>query len=418
VPAGDAGIPFDRLDWSAYEAAGPRPADHAYRAIILENELLRVVLLPELGGRIYRMTLKSTGHEVLYNNPVIKPTRWGPVEQGWWLAAGGIEFCLPVEEHGYESAIPWEAEIERRPDAVTVSLTDSRQPGRLRATIGVTLRAGEARLGLALRLENDSRRDLSVKYWTNAMLAPGGQNRVSDGVQLVFPATQVTVHSTGDASLPAAGQALDWPHWQGRDLSFPAQWRGWLGFFERPRAAGTFAGAYDHSADEGIVRAFPSAVAAGAKGFGFGPPPNGLPASLWTDDGSTYVELHGGLAPTFDDAYPLPAGAVVAWEESWFPVAGLGGLTLAGPAGAASVRWDTAAGALVLRLLPARALRGRLELAVDGAPAGDVAIDAAAGQAHEWQFASRGEPAYNAPIAVTFREDSGGTEVWRGPYRP
>ena len=411
-------MPYARLDWGAYEAAGPKPAPQTYRLIILENDLLHLTLLPELGGRIYRCALKATGQNVLYNNPVIKPTRWGPKEQGWWLAAGGIEFCLPVEEHGYETALPWSYALERRPDAVSVRLWDAPAGGRPRAVIGVTLRAGEARFLLDVRLENGAGRDIPIKYWTYAMLAPGGQHRVSAGLQFIFPATQVTVHSTSAAALPGPGQALDWPLGGGRDLSRPANWGGWLGFFERPVAAGGFAGVYDHASGQGMLRIYPPAGAAGSKGFGFGAAASALSPALWTDDGSTYVELHGGLAPTFDDVVTLSAGGAAAWQEVWYPLAGLGGVTLAGAAGAAYVAWDAPARSLGLTLAATRPLEGRLETRVAGALAGAWPLALAAGESAQWQLASPGEPAYNAPIEIALLATDGSSERWRGLYRP
>jgi len=81
------------LDWDRYE--GDPITAQPYTLLALENDYMRVTLLPELGGRVYQMIYKPTGHNELYQNPVIKPTRWGPAEQGWWLAAGGIEWGLP-----------------------------------------------------------------------------------------------------------------------------------------------------------------------------------------------------------------------------------------------------------------------------------------------------------------------------------
>ena len=49
----------------------------------------------------------------------------------------------------------------------------------------------------------------------------------------------------------------------------------------------------------------------------------------WTDDRTTYAEIHGGIAPTFWDQAYLPPGGAIEWREAWFPVAGTGGLTTA-----------------------------------------------------------------------------------------
>ncbi|MEJ2211045.1 MAG: DUF5107 domain-containing protein, partial [Anaerolineae bacterium] len=84
---------YQVLDWDAYEAANPSPTRLTYRTIIVENEYLQLTFLPDLGGRLYQIVSKSTGHNETYRNPVLKPSPWGPPEQGWWLAAGGIEWC-------------------------------------------------------------------------------------------------------------------------------------------------------------------------------------------------------------------------------------------------------------------------------------------------------------------------------------
>lgn len=69
----------DGLDRAAYNASGPTPALERYTLLVLENDYLRVTVLPELGGRVYQMVFKPTGHNELYQNPVIKPTPWGPL---------------------------------------------------------------------------------------------------------------------------------------------------------------------------------------------------------------------------------------------------------------------------------------------------------------------------------------------------
>ena len=68
-----------------------------FTMVVIENDYLRLSFLPELGGRLYQAIYKPTGHNLFYQNPALKPSPWGPPEMGWWLAAGGMEWCLPVE---------------------------------------------------------------------------------------------------------------------------------------------------------------------------------------------------------------------------------------------------------------------------------------------------------------------------------
>ena len=322
-------MPYSVLDRAAYEASNPAPTDVVYRTFIVENEYLTLTFLPDLGGRLYKVRYKPTGHLVTYRNPVLKPSPWGPTEQGWWLAAGGFEWGFPVEEHGYEWSVPWKLSATSDGQSVTVLVRDSSSRDRVQAEVAVRLEAGAGHFTIRPRLENPTGAPIDVKYWTNAMLAPGGQNRPSADLRFVLPATvtDVVVHSRGDEFLPDGPQRMAWPIVDGTDFSRLGNWNKWLGFFEGP-ATGGFAAVYDTGYDEGIVRVYAPDAVPGSKVFGIGWQ-DPIPWSAWTDDGSSYVELHSGPAPTFDDSVTIPAGGTLQWTETWYPVSGIGGLRCA-----------------------------------------------------------------------------------------
>ena len=342
-------ISYPVLHWDNYYYLSnydPTPTPHDYQILALENEWLKVWLMPELGGRVYQILYKPTNRGLLYRNWTLKPTNWGPQEQGWWLPAGGIEWGFPVEEHGYEWGIPWSYEIVTGTHGITVTLRDSVAPDRLRAAVSVFLPNDRAVLVIHPRIENNRDVGLNFKWWINAMLAPGGMGDVgsweynsSQNVRFVYPTDQVTIHSTGDASLPGPQSpsgpdyAMSWPIYDGRDLSYLRNWNQYLGFFARPAASSDFAGVYNTNTYEldnkdGIVRIFPHHIATGLKGFGMGWN-DPLPWDIWDDTAHYYVEMHGGLAPTFWDSAFLPAHSSIEWDETWFPVSGLEGLSTA-----------------------------------------------------------------------------------------
>jgi hypothetical protein len=326
--------PYSVLDWEAYRSSNPVAEDMTYRTFVIENEILQLTFLPEVGGRLYEVVYKPTGHLVTYRNPVLKPSPWGPPEQGWWLAAGGIEWALPVEEHGYEWGKPWKLSASYDGESVTVTMRDNNTEGRIRAEIAVRLEAGVGHFTIRPRIENPTAAPLDVKYWTNAMLAPGGQNAPSADLRFVLPdeVTEVTVHSRGDEFLPAPNESMPWPVFNGTDFGRLGNWNQWLGFFQDP-AAGEFVAVYDEGYDEGVVRVSSPGTTPGVKGFAFGWK-DPISPETWTDDQSSYVEIHGGPAPTFDDSITIPAGDHLQWTETWYPVAGLGGLRYANGAAA------------------------------------------------------------------------------------
>ena len=226
-------LAFDR---AAYEAANPVPRDVVYRSLVVENEYLKLTFLPDVGGRLYEVIYKPTGHRETYRNPVLKPSPWGPPQQGGWLAAGGIEWCFPVEEHGYEWGVPWKMTAEGDGRSARVTLRDTDAQDRPRVQIVVRLEAGSAAFTIQPRLENPTGAPLDVKYWTNALLAPGAGNAPTADLRFVLPAgvTAVTVHSRGDDSLPDYNQQMSWPVHDGIDYSRLGNWNRWLGFFRGP----------------------------------------------------------------------------------------------------------------------------------------------------------------------------------------
>ncbi|MCX7668879.1 MAG: DUF5107 domain-containing protein [Anaerolineae bacterium] len=366
------------LDRAAYEAANPRPAPVSYTLLVLENRYLRISLLPQLGGRIYEVIFKPTGNNELYRNPVIKPTGWGPpgppypAGANWWLAAGGIEWGFPVEEHGYEWGKEWGYNTLRLPDGgVQVSLVprDFEHPY---ATVNVILPPEVGYFVLEPTIVNPTAAPARVKWWLNAMLAPGAANAPGPELRFILPAQEVTVHSTGDPTLPGPDAPMAWPIHAGRDMSRLGNWGQYLGFFARPAAGGGYTAVYDPTIEEGMVRVYPATVARGAKFFapGWSQP---IGPETYTDDRSGYVEMHGGLTPTFNDWYELPAGGHVSWTETWYPVADIGGITWATAAGALHLAPEPAG--LRVRLAPTRPVRGEVRVAVAGAAPISVRVD-------------------------------------------
>ena len=75
-------LPFtDRISTDAVE--------HTWQAVHLENEFLRIMVLPEIGGRIHAGIDKTNGYDFIYRQNVIKPALVGLA--GPWIS-GGVEF--------------------------------------------------------------------------------------------------------------------------------------------------------------------------------------------------------------------------------------------------------------------------------------------------------------------------------------
>jgi hypothetical protein len=84
------------------------PAPRQWKAIHIENEYLRLMILPEIGGRVHIGYDKTTGYDFLYRQNVIKPALVGLA--GPWIS-GGIEFNWP-QHHRPATFMPVTTDIE------------------------------------------------------------------------------------------------------------------------------------------------------------------------------------------------------------------------------------------------------------------------------------------------------------------
>lgn len=359
-------VSFWRLDREAYSGADKTLVDKSFTAIILENEYLRLTFLPELGGRLYQAVFKPTGQQLFYQNTVLKPSPWGPLapEENWWLAAGGMEWAFPVDEHGYEWGVPWGYRVSHLNDGtarVTVWDTDAQDRPRMEVT--VALRPGQASFSVHPRILNPLSRPISYQFWLNAMLTLGGTTAPAD-VRFVYPTTEMVVHSRGDDNtLPASGQSMSWPIYQGRNMARYSNWNTYLGMFA-PDLQENFVAAYSPTTRMGVVRSFPRSRVSGVKLFGFGPR-----FSEWqryTDDASRYFEIWGGAPRTFweQDNAVLAPGGVTEWTEQWYPFTAIGPPVYANNQAAFSLHPE--GGTLMVGLATTSPHQGTLSLTVGG----------------------------------------------------
>lgn len=350
----DPVYPYPRLD---HTKVGP-PSPKTYRTLVLENRYTQLTILPDLGGRIYKWIDKTSGRNLFYQNPVITPTQWG--NRGWWLATGGMEWALPTDEHGLSEASPWDFQTYQDDQNAGVVLHNSEARTGLETEIIVSLDAEHNYFTVIPRIFNPNAEPVSYKFWINGMFTLGAAT-LTPGIEFVLPTGSVTVHSTGNPSLPQPGETMSWPVFNGRDFSRYDNWTNYLGVFAAPQARQNFMGAYNHSTNLGVARIFPADVVAGAKIFGLGD----LDPALWTNDGSRYFELWGGLAPTFWDENTLNPGDWVTWQERWYAVGDMGGFRFANDE--AALNLGLTADSVQVAAISTHPVAGTLILASNGA---------------------------------------------------
>lgn len=378
-----------------------KPVERTWQVIWLENQYLRIMILPELGGRVHAALDKTNGYDLVYRQHVIKPALVGLA--GPWVS-GGIEFNWP-QHHRPATFLPVATRIEAHPDgAVTVWCSDHDPLTRLKGMHGLCLRPGSACLEIRARVSNRTAVTQTFLWWTNIGV------RVHEGYQSFFPpdvhhvadharrATSTFPLCTGTwygvnygarpaAGLPEAevppdfipphcferngssavspapapepapppgtaaanGKAASYfpfNHQKSRLPSYEPNDLSWYANIPTPcsymavDSTGDFLGGYDHLARAGLVHVADHHIAPGKKQWTWGNHPFGY---AWdrnlTDTDGPYIELMAGV---FTDNQPdfsfLQPGETRQWSQFLYPIQKIGPVCQANPEAVLSLR--------------------------------------------------------------------------------
>ncbi|WP_086821082.1 DUF5107 domain-containing protein, partial [Allokutzneria sp. NRRL B-24872] len=318
-----------------HDRISPVRAPAEWDAVHLENRWLRLLILPELGGRIHFAHDRTRDYDFFYRNPVIKPALVGLT--GPWVS-GGVEFNWP-QHHRPATFLPTDVEIEHESDgAVTVWCSDHDPFDRMKGMHGVRMRPDSAVLELRVRLYNRGERTRTFLWWTNIAA------RADENYQSFFPRDVRVVADHAKRAMtafPAADRAyygVDYParHDEVGTVAGGERVRGdrldWYRNIPVPTSymcvgsKENFFGGYDHAARAGFVHVADRQIAVGKKQWTWGASEFG---DAWgrnlTDDGSAYVELMAGV---FTDNQPdfsfIAPGETKVFSQFWYPIQEIG----------------------------------------------------------------------------------------------
>lgn len=312
----DAGMyPYFRFDGFSHDGTPQK-----WTVVQLENPYIDVTVLPEVGGKVWGGIEKSTGHEFIYKNDVLK-FRDIAVRGPW--TSGGIEHNFSVYGHAPTTATPVHYRTRQNADgsaSVVVGATDWTSRTKWRVTLTVPEDAAY------LEIENfwfNSTPLNGLRYhWLNAAA------QARDDLQFFFP---------GDHYIGHGGDAHSWPiDDQGRNLSYYRN--NDFGGSKSYHVLGEytdFYGGYWHDWDFGFGHWGRYADTPGQKVWIWSlARSGGIWEDLLTDDDGQYVEAQAGrqynqtlgsagtpFGPRF-----FPPYVTDTWSETMFPVKDIGGI--------------------------------------------------------------------------------------------
>ncbi|NLK27584.1 MAG: DUF5107 domain-containing protein [Clostridiales bacterium] len=267
-----------------------RKVDKTYKAVILENQYIRVTVLPQLGGRIYRAYDKTNGYDFVYYNRVIKPALVGLT--GPWIS-GGIEFNWP-QHHRPTTFLPVDYKIRENMDgSKSLLIHDIDQMYGTKMVAEFTLYPDKAYIEIKGQLYNGTPFPQTFLWWANPAVA------ANDYTQSIFPPDVHAVmdHGKRDVSrFPiATGVYYKKDYSAGVDISryknIPVPTS-----FMAEHSDYDFLGGYDYQREAGILHVADHHVSPGKKQWTWG---CGDFGKAWdrnlTDEDGPYIELMAGV---------------------------------------------------------------------------------------------------------------------------
>jgi hypothetical protein len=198
---------------------------HGLRAIILENSLLRAVILPEVGARIYQIIYKPHDSNLLWTNPRIAPAKvpYGSHYDDVWC--GGWDESFPNNEpgvingelfpdHGEIWGLEWDWETTQATEEVSARFLCQTRISDVQIEKTITLRSAESNLQVRYSITNRSAADLPMLWNLHAAMA------VSEHSRLQFPPMKVRLEPSYLGTLQEPRHESSWPFLRTSDGSF------------------------------------------------------------------------------------------------------------------------------------------------------------------------------------------------------
>jgi tetratricopeptide (TPR) repeat protein len=305
-----------------YDNLTNQKGEQKYHIVYLENEYVKIGIMPEIGGRLFSAVDKSNNYDFVYHQHVIKPALIGLI--GAWIS-GGIEWNIP-HHHRASTFLPVQWKVEQNADGSrTVWVGEEEVRHRMRWAVGYTLRPGSSVLECSVRIVNRTPLVNTMLCFANVAV------NANENYQIIFPpSTQyVTYHKKNEfATWPIAnGRYNNADFTGGVDVSWYKNHIGSNSMFAWNYQDDFFAG-YDHGKEAGTMSVADHHIVPGKKFWTWGNGPRGRQwDNILTDNDGPYVELMvGAYSDNQPDYSWLQPFETRSFEMHWYPFRDIGGV--------------------------------------------------------------------------------------------
>ncbi len=287
-----------------------------WKALMLENEYIKLCITPEIGGKLYYATDKSNNYNFIYKNSEVKPGNIGMT--GAWVS-GGIEWCV-LHHHRASTFLPMDYDLVSNKDgSKTIFIGETEPRHRMRWNVGVTVKPGKSYFEAEVTIYNPTPYTHNFLYWANVAA------HTNENYQTIFPPSVefVTFHQKNDfTTWPISTHVYRGQDFtKGVDISMWKNVKEHASFFAHDLKE-DFMGGYDHGKNSGTVHIGDHNIVKGAKLWEWGSGNKGQATEgRLTETSGPYVEIMVGA---FSDNQPdytwIRPYEVKKWKQYWYPV--------------------------------------------------------------------------------------------------
>lgn len=323
-------------------------------AKVIENELIRLVVVPEYGARVISFYYKPTGHEYLYQSPCGSPFGIGEGNfyYNWLMVWGGIFPTFPEPEHGKTWLIPWDLEIiENTSEVVTIKMSYTDDVSFANAPrsfnngitgitceVSVSVYRNSAAWDFDVNLINNQTETVNYEYWTCTTLTPGSE---PDDTRSPLDSEMIIPADSYFAAWSPGGWIGDYEQYYSLEgISYLDDWPNMGIAYVDERNADHW-GVINHENEQGIMRISDRETTPGMKLWTWGR--NNIDNDMYDfSNGGTdnYIELWAGTSRSFFTDDILSANETKSWTETYVPTTNMIGLDVVDANAAINLIWN------------------------------------------------------------------------------
>lgn len=274
---------------------------------VLENEYIKAVFIPELGGRLWSIFDKKKGKDLLYVNPVFQPCNLA-LRNAWF--SGGVEFNIGIRGHNPLTCSPLWCAVDKYENGEVLRLWEFERKRGVVYSISAYLPDDSPVLYIKCKIENKEKETKDMYWWSNIAVPE------ENGTRIVVPASECFLtHYYGDD-----GYLIDKipvPIFNSNDISYPTNVVNSRDFFYKiPESEYKWIASPDKDGF-GLLQCSTEKLF-GRKLFVWGMSRGGRHWNEWlSKENSAYVEIQAGLTNTQFELIPMDGGTSWEWIEAY-----------------------------------------------------------------------------------------------------